>query len=315
MDCANDGVQAGGTLAVSGGKFNIKCAGGWNGSISTTESAKGLSAAGEMTIGNGTMIIDSADDAVHSNTNLNINGGSFTISTGDDGFHANNLLTINGGSITINRSYEGLEGLGVVLNGGTIILTASDDGINAAGGADSSGIGGTRPGRPGDSFSAGNGYIKINGGTCTVNASGDGIDANGSITITGGTVYVSGPTNNGNGSLDYDGSASISGGMLICAGSSGMTQNFGTATNQGCVMYNVNSQAANSTITLKDSSGKILLTWTAPKAYASVIISCPDLTLGNTYTLTAGSYSTTFTLSTLLIGSGGGMGGPRPGRP
>lgn len=132
--------------------------------------------------------------------------------------------------------------------------------------------------------------------------------------MTGGTVYLSGPTNGGNGSLDYDATATISGGVLISAGSTGMAQNFSSATNQGSAMFSVGNQAANTTITLKDSSGNVLLTWNAPKTYASVIVSCPDLKLGGTYTLTAGTYTTTFTLSTLIYGTGDGMGGPgRPG--
>ncbi len=43
---------------------------------------------------------------------------------------------------------------------------------------------------------------------------GDGIDSNGDITICGGEIYVNGPANGGNASLDYDGEAKITGGIL-----------------------------------------------------------------------------------------------------
>ncbi len=42
--------------------------------------------------------------------------------------------------------------------------------------------------------------------------------------MAGGTVLVNGPTNDGNGSLDYDGTFDISGGILVATGSSGMAQ-------------------------------------------------------------------------------------------
>ena len=106
---------------------------------------------------------------------------------------------------------------------GEISVLASDDGINAAGGNDSSGFEG--PG--GDQFAATEGaYINIAGGTLHINASGDGVDSNGDITVSGGETYVSGPTNDGNGTLDYNGSATVTGGIFAASGSSGMTENF-----------------------------------------------------------------------------------------
>ena len=64
--------------------------------------------------------------------------------------------------------------------------------------------------------------LSIVGGYVYVNALGDGLDSNGSISMTGGTVLVSGPINNNNAPLDYDQSFEISGGLLIATGSSGM---------------------------------------------------------------------------------------------
>ena len=66
--------------------------------------------------------------------------------------------------------------------------------------------------------------LTITGGTITVEAGGDGLDRNGSIERTGGTVIVNGPTNDGNGPLDYPGTFNISGGFLVAVGSSGMAQ-------------------------------------------------------------------------------------------
>lgn len=72
-------------------------------------SIKGLKASGELIINAGTFSINSADDAVHSNTSVTIRGGEFEIATGDDGSHADETLTVSAGTIQISESYEGLE--------------------------------------------------------------------------------------------------------------------------------------------------------------------------------------------------------------
>ena len=85
---------------------------------------------------------------------------------------------------------------------------AEDDGMNAAGGNDSSGFNG--PGFGGDQFASAEGaYICISGGIININAYGDGIDSNGSFEVSGGETYLSGPVNSGNGSLDYSTTAVI----------------------------------------------------------------------------------------------------------
>ena len=73
-----------------------------------------------------------------------------------------------------------------------------------------------------------NQYLTINGGYIYVDTAGDGLDSNGSIYINGGTTIVNGPTNDGNGALDYDSECVIKGGTLISAGSSGMLQSAST---------------------------------------------------------------------------------------
>lgn len=269
-------------------------------------STKGMKATTDLIVSGGTFTIDSADDALHSNGNVTISGGAFEIASGDDGIHGDSAVTISDGKIDITQSYEGIEGLSIDIIGGNIALVASDDGLNSAGGNDSSGFGG----RGGDIFTATEGaYIKISGGNLHVNASGDGIDSNGDLTVTGGETYVSGPTDSGNGTLDYSGEAVISGGIFVAAGSAGMAQNFGSSSTQGVIMVTVNSGSAGSTITLSDSSGGQLISWQADKEYSSVIVSCPEIIQGSTYTLSADGNTTQVTMDSLVYGSGEGMGG------
>lgn len=311
LTAGEDGIQAETTLTISGGTATVTTAGGAGQSISDDISAKGLKAGTQVTVTGGTFQLNCCDDAIHSNGDVTISGGSFTIATGDDGMHADDTLSISSGTIDITRSYEGLEGAKVLISGGKISIVASDDGINAAGGSDQSGSGGF--GFAPDVFgSSGDYLIRISGGVVTVNASGDGIDSNGDIEVTGGELYISGSTSNGDGTIDCDGSATITGGIVVAAGSTGMAENFGTASTQGSILVNL-SGSAGQTITLKDSDGNILASFTPAKAFGCVVVSAPGVAQGGTYTIAAGGASTTVTMESLIYGSGmggfGGMGG------
>lgn len=305
--------------------------------------------AGSIYIAGGTFTIKSEDDSIHADGSCIIAGGTYTIAAGDDGIHANYDTIITDGSITITDSYEGIEGRRITVSGGTINLTASDDGINAAtgGSSDEQRMPGGQKGEFGGfgrqkgadvqsqemqmpqdgqqpqemqapasrSASDDDVYVKITGGTITVNAGGDGIDSNGNLYITGGTVYVAGPTSNGDGALDYEEEASITGGTLIAAGSSGMAQGMGSNSTQCSMLVNLSETiAAGSVISLKDSSGNVLISWTSPKQFSSVVISTAELAQGSTYALVTGDTQTEVTLSSVATtsgsaGFGGGFGG------
>ena len=171
-----------------------------------TTSIKGMKAVVQLVLKGGNYTIDAEDDTIHSNGNIAISGGAYDLSSGDDGVHADSNVTIYGGNIDVAKSYEGIEGLSIDILDGEISVLASDDGMNAAGGNDSSGLEGFQGGD--DQFASTEGaYIHISGGVLHVNAFGDGIDSNGDVTVSGGETYVSGPTNNGNGTLDYSGTA------------------------------------------------------------------------------------------------------------
>lgn len=282
----------------------------------TSVSKKGLKATSDLVINGGSFELDTEDDAVHSNANVSINSGEFQIATGDDGMHADSNLTIASGTIEITKSYEGLEGQSVTISGGEIGLVASDDGINAAGGNDQSGMSTFAGGHGGDKFvSDSNAIITISGGTLYVNAEGDGIDSNGSIIMSGGEVYVLGPNGTGNGMLDYDSEATISGGTFVAVGSSGMAQNFGDSSTQGSILVSVGQQEAGSIVKLIDENKKELLSWTAEKSFECVLISCPDIQKGSTYTVSAGDSQTEVTMESLLYGAGNEGGKGAGGRP
>ncbi len=288
-------------------------------------------------IADGTFNLSCDEDGIHAGNDdqqdgyVYIEGGDINISVGDDAIHAEGLLIITGGDIDVSKSCEGVEGDKILVTGGDIDVISSDDGFNAAGGSsgsgdnhdgfgDSSGSGdnhdgfGGGPGMGGVDMDADNdAYILITGGTININANGDGIDSNGCIGITGGSVYVLGPSDNGNGAMDYGICAAITGGEIVAVGGSGMAQGFGDESTQCSALVNFDEWIdAGETITLTDSDGKEVLSYKADKKFNSVVISTSDMKQGDNYTLTVGDQSSTFTLDDITYSEGSG-GMQRPG--
>ena len=264
---------------------------------SDSTSIKGLKADGSIAVNGGTITVDAADDAIHSNASVTVSDGTLTLTSGDDGIHADDTLTVSGGSITVTDSYEGLEGQTINVTGGQISVNASDDGLNAAGDTDESGYGGMRGG---DMFGGrggmggGSGDIVISGGQVSVKAGGDGIDSNGTVTISGGSILVDCPTMGDTSPFDYETTASITGGTLIATGSSNMAEGF-TSASQGVIAGRLSEQSGGTSLSVTDGSGSEILSTTPETSYNYILISSPELTSGGTYTLTVGGNSQSVT--------------------
>ena len=275
-------------------------------------------------IADGTFNLSCDEDGIHAGNDdqqdgyVYIEGGDINISVGDDALHAEGLLIITGGDIDVSKSCEEVEGYKILVTGGDIDVISSDDGFNAAGGSSGSGDNhdgfGDGPGMGGVDMDADNdAYILITGGRININANGDGIDSNGCIGITGGSVYVLGPSDNGNGAMDYGICAAITGGEIVAVGGSGMAQGFGDESTQCSALVNFDEWVdAGETITLTDSDGKEVFSYKVDKKFNSVVISTSDMKQGDNYTLTVGDQNSTFTLDDITYSEGSG-GMQRPG--
>ncbi len=316
-DTTGHGIVSKDDLVVTGGTYTID------------SQDHCLNGKDSVRIADGTFNLSCDEDGIHAGNDdqqdgyVYIEGGDINISVGDDAIHAEGLLIITGGDIDITKCYEGVEGHKILVTGGDIDVVSSDDGFNAAGGSSSSdssddnkgGFGGG-PGGPGmggvDMDADYDAYILITGGTININADGDGIDSNGYLGITGGSIYVLGPSNNGNGALDYGIYAAITGGEIVAVGGSGMAQGFGDESTQCSALINFDEWIdAGETVTLTDSDGKEVFSYKVDKKFNSVVISTADMKQGETYTLTVGDQSSTFTLDDITYSEGsGGMQGP-----
>lgn len=307
----------------------------------------GLSGKDSVRIAGGSYTIVSGKDGIHAenadDTSLGfvyLADGTFDITSDGDGISAGNWLQADGGVYTVKAgggsenvqksdgewqfgpgqqtestdtteedtvSTKAIKAAGeLILKGGKYSLDSADDTIHSN--ANITISDGEFTLAFGDDGIHADSATTISGGTIDITESYEGIEGL-SIDITGGETYVSGPTNDGNSALDYNGTGTVTGGIFIAAGSSGMAENFGDSSTQGVMMVTVNSQAAGSAVSLSDSSGNELVSWTPEKEYTSVIISCPEITTGQEYTLTTGSDTTQITMDSIVYGSGSGMGG------
>ncbi|MDQ0076046.1 hypothetical protein [Arthrobacter oryzae] len=138
-------------------------------------------------------------------------------------------------------------------------------------------------------MAAGDYTVEVTGGSLTINSQGDGLDSNGNATISGGTVVVNGPTNDGNGALDVNGELVVNGGTVAAAGSSSMAVTPGTSSSQSGVQLTFGSaRPAGTTIQLADSSSAVVATFVTAKQAASLVFTSAAITAGEEYTVYTG---------------------------
>ena len=267
-------------------------------------SCKGLKSNTDIVVSGGTLIINSDDDAVHSDTYVTITGGTFTINTLDDGMHADTTLEIgeegadnSNISIKINSSYEGIESGTINILSGNIEAYASDDGLNAGGGSDSSSNDNFNPGGSKSGFMGGGSSTSSSTSSYSINIkdgvivlycpSGDTdvIDSNGTYTQTGGVVIAHNAASSGTATaLDTDGTATISGGIFVGIGNLETTP---TVTNVKKQTVSV-ALSSGTTYKLNDSTTD-LASFTMRASYSKITFIAPT----GTYKILNGSTTVT----------------------
>lgn len=323
LTCDEDGIHAGnddqqdGYIYIEGGDIDI----------SVGDDA--MHAEGLLIITGGDIDISKSYEGIEGYKIL-VTGGDIDVAASDDGFNATGGSSGNSGD-NKGGSFDGTGdnkggfggGPGWDMDGNT--PSARPDSNRQSSGTDSDSTdtntllarpddNGQSSGTPGGPGMGGVGmdadydaYILITGGTINIHADGDGIDSNGYLGIAGGNVYVLGPSNNGNGALDYGIYAAITGGEMVAVGGSGMAQGFGDESTQCSALVNFDEWIdSGETITLTDSNGNKLLTYKADKKFDSVLISDSDMKQGETYTLAAGDQASTFAMENMTYSEGSG---------
>ncbi|MBD5290210.1 MAG: carbohydrate-binding domain-containing protein [Bacteroides sp.] len=309
---ASSCIGADGNVEINGGTLNL---------IATGSGGKGISCDGVFTANGGnTTIATTGGMLVYSNGSLNHNYTSSADRISSDykssakGIKADSGLVINDGEFHITTATNNAEGLeskkSLDIKGGKIFVKAYDDGINSSN------------------------DLTISGGDLTViSVVGDGLDSNGNLNISGGYIRTmgSGGAEMGLDTATEAGYAVyITGGTILAFGGnntypskSGSTQAFVSISG---------SIKADTEVTVKSGSD-ILATFTIPTEYTSsssahpgfagmsksdtrgfgngpggggwgpgggsgngsLLISCPQLTSGSSYTVTNDGASTNST--------------------
>lgn len=319
-----DGFHATGSIVVD------------DGTITVNSGDDGFHAELDTVIHGGTILVEKSNEGLEGKRVV-VNGGDITINASDDGINA-----ANSGDDGTNAINPGANAAGSG-DDDSNAASSNDDSSAVVNSGDDGSISGAADGKkppqmppdtengsdmqpsqdfdPENAPSDGNApqmmqggpggggnselYIKIAGGTLTVSADGDGLDSNGGLLVTGGTTIVYGPTSDGDSALDYDGSAIVSGGILAAIGSAGMVESFDEDSTQPVITYYcTETQSADTTITLTDSDGSALFTVTPEKAYASIVLTCPEIKLDATYTLAAGTDNEEITPTDIITTAG-----------
>ena len=334
ITASGDGVHTTGDITVAGGEINISAG------------DDGIHSDASVFVQSGTVLISDCYEGIEALI-IDVSGGDISINCEDDGFNANGGsgdMFGGGGQMGGGRN-DGTFGYGGMNGSGT------DDGTTGEmptppdmGGEGMSGEMPAPPDMSGESMSSGmpadpetdtasgstqssadtedvETYISISGGNIRivneVGQDADGLDSNGDIKISGGTIYISLLGTGSNCAVDYasesGGVAEITGGTIIACGASSMAESFDSTSTQASILYNTSSIVeAGTTLTVTDADGNVLLSWEVPCSFSSALISCPEMKVGGTYTISTGQTSEEITLedvSTTYGDSQGGMPG------
>lgn len=115
------GIKADGNVTINGGNIKV---------TTTGNGAEGIESKEVLTMNDGTIVVNSCDDAINSSSHMYIKGGDVTVvATNNDGLDSNGNLYISGGVIRafgtsspecgIDANEE--EGYSVIFTGGTLL--------------------------------------------------------------------------------------------------------------------------------------------------------------------------------------------------
>ena len=324
-------ISADGNMLVKGGTFNLTSSGG---------GGKGISCDGDLTVDAGSITVTTTGGMfayVNGTTNDNYTGNTDNLASdyksSPKGIKADGNVTINGGVFNIKTTGNGAEGIEsksvLTVNDGTIVINARDDCMNSSShmyikGGDITVI------ATGNDALDSNGNMYISGGVIRAFGAGApecGLDANEeegySVVFTGGMVLAVGggnsvPSTDASTQAYVTGSGSVTAGQTVSVGD-------GTTTL--------------ATFTVPDDYTGITQGGNRPFAPGGggpggggpggggpggggpggggpggggpggqgggILITCPGLVSGNSYTLTVGT--TTSTVTAALKGSSGGF--------
>jgi len=319
---ASRGISSDGTLTINGGTYAFTLSGDgatYTGNGSTEGAgSRGLKSDGDMLLKGGNITINSSarggkgikvgtssvsgtngakliigDATTHTGPTLSVKTTGSYLSRAGSGMSESYIgstkaakvmgsVTVNGGDLTFSTSQQAAEGLEskstITVNGGTMECWAYDDAINAAS------------------------TITINDGNVWAHSFGnDAIDSNDRTTgiVINGGLAIASSTSSPEEGFDCDNAAFIiRGGTVIGTGGSqgggwGSSGGAPTSATQPYATVSSVSLTANTYVSLKNSSGKVVFSYKIPHntSSANILVSSPQLSSGSSATIVYGSTS------------------------
>lgn len=329
-DTSSKGIKADWMLEISGGEVTVNstdhaihCTSDINitgGTLNlSSESKKGISGHGDITIDDGDITITKSIEGIESKKILTINGGNIDITASDDGFNSGGTGANQDGGFGGGTNMQGGQqgGRGQIgrrnsngqggnqmtppdmpsdQNGGQMIppeMSNGQDGKQMTPPDMSSDQNGGQMTPPNMQQAEGNEqdsehHIQINDGNIKIVADADGIDSNGSLFINGGTVTVDAQATGAESAFDTDGAFIVNGGTIIGVSGSGMDESPNSYSAQNVILAYTTSQiSAGDEIKITDSNGKTIAEYTAVKGGSKIVYSSDKLKTGETYTVYA----------------------------
>lgn len=331
-------LKADGSVSITGGTLTLSTSGGgmWDNEDVKTKAPSCISADENISIDGGTLLLTSTGSGgkgLSCDGDFVMNGGEVTIKTSGGvfvyqngveyqnytgntdriasdykssakGVKADGNVTINGGNINVTTTGNGSEGIEskavLTINDGNVVVNSLDDAINSSS------------------------HLHINGGNITVIATGnDGIDSNGNIYIAGGTIlaFGAGSVECGLDANEEQGyTVVLSGGEVLAVGGNNSVPSASSGSTQPYVTTSLSAKAG-STVSISSGS-TTLTTFTVPSNYGTsgasfagrpggpggggpgsstgggMLITCPGLVSGQSYTVTSGTSTATATART-----------------
>ncbi|GAB2758901.1 carbohydrate-binding domain-containing protein [Nocardioides salsibiostraticola] len=307
------------------------------GTLDLTAGSDAIDAARQVTILDGDLTVAAGDDGIHSDNVLRIAGGDVSITESVEGIEGA-YMYLSGGDVSVVASDDGINVSGGAeelaeetaeattdtaadpgaMEGGrpeggggmggppmegagpedeaTTTDPVDDLGALTVSAMEGSGFGGPAEGDNGTRF------LEFSGGTYVVDTTSDGVDVNGSMSMTGGTLVVSGTENIRQGALDVDDVFTISGGTLAANGMATMAVAPGEDSTQATLALTLSSVVpAGTVITITDDDGTQVSSFTTPKASESYIYSSELLEAGAEYTISVGGEVTGTSIGWLVL--------------
>ena len=287
-DTSSKGIKADWMLEISGGEVTVN----------STDHA--IHCTSDINITGGTLNLSSeSKKGISGHGDITIDDGDITITKSTEGIESKKILTINGGNIDITASDDGLNSGGTGANqnggfgGGTNMQGVQQGNRGQIGRQNSAGQDGNQMTPPNMQQAEGNEqdsehHIQINGGNIKIVADADGIDSNGSLFINGGTIMVDAQATGAESAFDTDGAFIVNGGTIIGVSGSGMDESPNSYSAQNVILAYTTSQiSTGDEVKITDSNGKTIAEYTAVKGGSKIVYSSDKLKTGEMYTVYA----------------------------